>query len=109
MSTSTVLRERAHAAASSLRVPNYRLYFVGQSVSAAGTFMQLAARPEMRGRVMALWALAWGGSTAIGAPIVGWIADAFGSRWGLVAGGLPTVVLGLALLPALRRQDARVS
>ncbi len=32
-------------------------------------------RPDMRGRVMALWALAWLGSTPIGGPIVGWIGQ----------------------------------
>jgi MFS family permease len=87
------------------------LVFVGYGTitfnSAAKSALQLAARPEMRGRVMALWALAWGGSTVIGAPLVGWIAETFGSRWSLVVGGGPTIVLGLALLPALRRQDAK--
>ena len=89
------------------------LVFVGYGTitfnSAAKSALQLAARPEMRGRVMALWALAWGGSTVIGAPLVGWIAETFGSRWSLVAGGVPTVIVGLALLPALRRQDARAA
>jgi len=64
----------------------------------------------MRGRVMALWALAWLGSTPIGGPIVGWVGQTAGARWGLVIGGLPTVVCGLAALPALgrigRRADA---
>ncbi|WP_433201101.1 MFS transporter [Dactylosporangium sp. CS-047395] len=69
----------------------------------AKTALQLAARPEMRGRVMALWALAWTGSTVLGGPLVGWIAETFGSRWGLIAGGAPTIAIGLALLPALRR------
>ena len=72
--------------------------------STAKTTLQLASRPELRGRVMALWALAWGGSTVLGAPLVGWIADQFGSRWGLVVGGAPTIVLGLVMLPVLSRQ-----
>ncbi len=29
---------------SSLRVPNYRLYFTGQSISLAGTWMQMTAQ-----------------------------------------------------------------
>jgi len=74
--------------------------------SAAKTTLQLAARPEMRGRVMALWSLGWGGSTVIGGPLVGWVAETFGSRWGLVVGGVPTILIGIAMLPALRRQDA---
>lgn len=66
--------------------------------SSTKTTLQLTSRPEMRGRVMALWALAWAGSSAVGAPLVGWIAEELGSRAGLVAGGLPTVLLGVLLL-----------
>lgn len=69
----------------------------------AKAILQLTARPEMRGRVMALWSMCWGGSTVIGAPFVGWIAQEFGSRWGLMVGGIPTVLLGVALLPVLLR------
>jgi MFS family permease len=71
----------------------------------AKTTLQLASVPSMRGRVMALWALAWGGTTVIGGPLVGWVAQDLGSRWSLVVGGLPTVAIGLVLLPALRRID----
>jgi hypothetical protein len=38
---------------------------------------------------------------------VGWVAQILGSRWSLVVGGLPTVAIGLVLLPALRRIDRR--
>jgi MFS family permease len=74
--------------------------------SQAKTVLQLAAAPSMRGRVMALWAIAWGGTTLIGGPLVGWLAQEFGSRWSLVVGGLPTIVLGALMLPSLRRIDA---
>ena len=40
----------------------------------------------MRGRVMALYSIVFLGSTPIGAPLVGWLADAAGPRAGLVAG-----------------------
>jgi MFS family permease len=75
--------------------------------STAKTTLQLAAPPEMRGRIMALWALAWGGSTVIGGPLVGWIAQEFGSRWSLIIGGAPTILLGLILLPYLRNRDRK--
>jgi MFS family permease len=61
----------------------------------------------MRGRVMALWALAWLGSTPIGGPIVGWVGQTVGARWSLVIGGLPTLVCGILALPALSRIDRR--
>lgn len=69
--------------------------------------MQLAARPEMRGRVMSLWAIAWTASAVIGGPVVGAIGEHVGSRWALVAGAVPTLVLGIALWPRLRRASAR--
>jgi MFS family permease len=87
------------------------LLFVGYGSVAfnaqAKTTLQLASVPSMRGRVMALWALAWGGTTVIGGPLVGCVAQILGSRWSLVVGGLPTVAIGLVLLPALRRIDRR--
>ena len=46
----------------------------------ANTTIQLTAAPEMRGRVMALYAIAFLGSTPIGGPIVGWISQQFGPR-----------------------------
>jgi MFS family permease len=67
--------------------------------------LQMTARPEMRGRVMALWALAWVGSTPIGGPIVGWFGQNLGARSGLLVGGIPTLIIGLALYPALSRLD----
>lgn len=74
----------------------------------AKTLLQTRSVPTMRGRVMALWATAWTGSTAIGGPVVGWIGQAFGARWSLAAGGLPTVgaagVLGLVLVLERRRR-----
>jgi MFS family permease len=66
--------------------------------SLAKTTLQLAARPEMRGRVMALWALAWLGSTPIGGPIVGWIGQAAGARWALLVGGVATLLCGALAL-----------
>ncbi len=87
------------------------LLFVGYGSitfnSYAKTTLQLAARPEMRGRVMALWALAWQGSTPIGGPLVGWIAQSADPRWALIVGGIPTLLCGLAALPTLTRIDRR--
>ena len=100
------------SAAPSLPVELAAMLFVGYGSitfnSLAKTTLQLAATPSMRGRVMALWALAWLGSTPVGGPIVGWIGQAVGPRWALVAGGLPTVVCGILALPALTRVDRRL-
>jgi MFS family permease len=101
----------AAAVAPTLPLELAALVFVGYGSitfnSHAKTALQLAADPAMRGRVMALWALAWQGSTPIGGPLVGWIAQEAGARWSLVAGGIPTLVCGLLALPALTRIDRK--
>ena len=48
--------------------------------------LQLAAEPMLRGRVMALYAIVFLGSTAVGAPLVGLLAQVAGPRSGLLAG-----------------------
>ncbi|UDY23922.1 MFS transporter [Nocardioides sp. Kera G14] len=68
----------------------------------AKSVMQLAARPDMRGRVMSLWAISWTGSAVVGGPLVGAIGEHAGSRWALVAGAIPTLLLGAALSRRLR-------
>jgi MFS family permease len=56
-------------------------------VSVGNSTLQLGADPSMRGRVMSLWSVAFQGSTAIGAPIVGGIIAVAGARAGLLVGG----------------------
>jgi MFS family permease len=101
----------AAAVAPSLPLELAALVFVGYGSitfnSLAKTTLQLAAKPEMRGRVMALWALAWLGSTPIGGPIVGWAGQAIGARWALVIGALAALACGVLALPALTRLDRR--
>ena len=57
-------------------------------IARANATLQLAADPAMRGRVMALWTVAFMGSTPIGGPIIGWIGEHIGPRWALATGGL---------------------
>jgi MFS family permease len=55
----------------------------------------------MRGRVMGLYMLVFLGGAPFGSPLVGWIAEIFGPRTSLAAGGvisaLAAVVIGLVL------------
>jgi len=99
----------AASAAPSLALELVALAFVGYGSitfnAQAKTALQLASEPSMRGRVMALWSMAWTGSTAIGGPLVGFVAQEFGSLWSLVIGGAPVLILGIMALPALRRLD----
>jgi MFS family permease len=55
--------------------------------NATTSLMQLSTEPGMRGRVMALRLAVGVGTTPLGAPIVGWVADSFGPRWALAVGG----------------------
>jgi MFS family permease len=66
--------------------------------------LQLAAAPSMRGRVMALWAVAFMGSTPVGGPLIGWIVSLAGARVGLAVGGASCLVaagIGLIVLARL--------
>jgi MFS family permease len=65
--------------------------------------LQLTARPDMRGRVMAIYAIVFLGGTPIGAPISGWIAETFGARASLAFGACVAVLAGVG---AVWRQAA---
>lgn len=69
--------------------------------------LQLAAAPEMRGRVMALWGVAFLGSTPIGGPLVGWVGEHIGPRFALGMGGVATLACGIIAYPALARVAMR--
>ncbi|MCU1504391.1 MAG: arabinose efflux permease family protein [Ilumatobacteraceae bacterium] len=57
-------------------------------MTASTAIVQMRAAPEMRGRVLALQAIVFLGSTPIGGPILGWICDQFGPRTGFLVGGV---------------------
>jgi MFS family permease len=60
------------------------------SVTFAATInstLQLAVSPEMRGRVMALYSVVFLGSTPIGGPLAGWLAQSYDPRVALVLAG----------------------
>ncbi len=63
-------------------------------IALGNTTLQLTSRSSMRGRVMSFWSIAFLGSTPIGGPIIGAIADHTNPRVGLLVGG------GAAILAA---------
>lgn len=76
-------------------------------IATANATLQLTAEPSMRGRVMALYATAFLGSTPLGAPLVGWIADATSPRIPLVVGAAAAVAASVPLaLHAFHRRPA---
>lgn len=67
------------------------------------TFLQIAARDQMRGRVMALWSIGWQGTTVLGAPVVGVLGQTLGGRYGLAFGGICCVAVAVPVLLARPR------
>ena len=59
------------------------------------SMMQLSTKPTMRGRVMAIRVGVGLGGAAIGAPIVGWVANHFGPRWSLGIGAVSAFLAAL--------------
>jgi len=61
-------------------------------IAGANTIITQEAPPDMRGRMLALTAVAFLGSTPIGGPITGWVADYVSVSWSLAYGGIITLV-----------------
>lgn len=70
-------------------------------MTGANSLVQLSTAPDMRGRVMAILLAIVLGGTPLGAPLVGWVADAWGPRWSLgvgAAAGFIAAAVGLHYL-----------
>jgi MFS family permease len=75
------------------------------------TMLQLNAKPQARGRVMALYGIVFLGSTPIGAPIAGWLGEVLGPRvefalMGALAGAIGVVVLWMRARRATAADEA---
>ena len=70
--------------------------------TAANSATQLATTADMRGRVMGLYMLVFLGGAPLGAPLAGWIAELFGPRASMIAGGaisaMATIVIAAVLV-----------
>ena len=105
--------------AAAAAMPNYAsfgvaLMLVGiaaQTVTTStNSFVQTSTEHGMRGRVIAILLAIVLGGTPVGAPIIGWIADALGPRWALGVGAASGVLAALVafIYLALRQSaDAR--
>jgi MFS family permease len=72
-------------------------------LTSSTAIVQTRADPMMRGRVLALQGMVFLGSTPIGGPILGWVCEAYGARWGIVVGGVACLVAGAWGLVMVRR------
>ncbi len=71
--------------------------------TAANSGTQLATSADMRGRVMGLYMLVFLGGTPLGSPLAGWVAEAYGARMSVIAGGVISLVATVAIGWALAR------
>lgn len=89
-----------------LAVSLIALLFVGwmsvSFIAVGNSTIQLAAAPNMRGRAMALWAVAFQGTTPIGGPLIGWVIAESNARVGLAVGGVACLVAALVGLLVVR-------
>jgi MFS family permease len=65
--------------------------------NAANASLQLTTEPELRGRVMSIYTLAFLGGTPLIAPILGWVAEQFGGSSPLLFGGIISVASAIVL------------
>ena len=84
-------------------------FFSINVLSLGNTILQLGSTPQMRGRVMAYWAMAFLGSTAIGGPIIGWVGENIGPRWGLGIGGVAAIIASVIGIVAIRDLKGEVT
>jgi MFS family permease len=81
-------------------------------LAVCNSLLQVISDPAMRGRVMAVYTITLLGTTPVGGPLIGWISQQFGPRWGFGVGGIATVagvfVFGTAFKRARRHARGEV-
>ena len=89
------------------------LLFVGWAsvsfIAIGNSTIQLSSEPSMRGRVLALWQVAFQGTTPVGGPVIGWIIALTDPRIGLAVGGascFAAAIAGAGLARRYRRAEA---
>ncbi|HEU0116203.1 MAG TPA: MFS transporter [Thermomicrobiales bacterium] len=96
------------AAAPSVRIAFPAALLVGVAsiiyTTATTASVQVVARPDMQGRVLSLQFVLMGGGSAVGGPLLGWLADAAGARAVVVLGG--AVCFAAAAFGALASREA---
>lgn len=71
-------------------------------IASGNAISQQESPPDMRGRLLALTAVAFLGSTPIGGPITGLIADLVSPEWSLAYGGIVAVICATVAAAAWR-------
>jgi predicted MFS family arabinose efflux permease len=89
------------------------LFFAGcgLSVSAVGvlSILQTVVRGEMRGRAISIYGIIFRGGPALGALIMGQVAEFTGLRWPVAAGGVICVLAWFWVTGRLKRVNANIN
>ncbi len=97
----------------SLAVAAVVIVFMGAAsiafIATANAELQLEAEPAMRGRVMALYAMAFLGSTPIGSPLIGAISEWTNPRVSIAVGAAATLLAAGILRWRYRAGEARTA
>ena len=73
-------------------------------IASVNSITQVMSPADMRGRMLALGAVAFLGSTPIGGPVTGWIADHVSPEWSLGYGGVISLVCWAWMASVMRRR-----
>jgi MFS family permease len=82
-------------------------FFSISFTSLANVTLQLESVPEMQGRVMSLWTMAFLGTTPIGGPLMGAVGEHAGARWALLIGGIAALAAAGLGVMAMRQGSQR--
>ena len=105
--------------AAAAAMPNYASFGIALMVigiaaqtvtTSTNSYVQTSTEHSMRGRVIAILLAIVLGGTPVGAPIIGWIADALGPRWALgvgAASGVLAALVAFIYLAISQSADAR--
>lgn len=73
-------------------------------LTSAQSLVQVTSSDEIRGRIAGVYALVWIGSGALGAPVVGMLAEHLGPRTGLLVSGATPAIATILIARHLGRQ-----
>ncbi|MFD8812910.1 MFS transporter [Streptomyces sp. NPDC059627] len=73
--------------------------------TAVSAFVQSEVSDAMRGRVMAVYTVISMGGSPVGAPVIGWVSQHAGVRWGLAVGAATAVLAALGVTLWLTRRS----
>ncbi|MBU6226339.1 MAG: MFS transporter [Acidobacteria bacterium] len=78
-------------------------------IASVNSISQVMSPPNMRGRLLALGAVAFLGSTPVGGPVTGWVADHISPEWSLGYGGVIALLCCAWMATVMKRQPQSVA